>query len=160
MGVAEAETLRRVNGRLQGFRSAFDRGVYIRTFLADERLVPRRGERFWPEPDQIEDCRRRGEEVLDFLRRTPVDVVGDADHLRVPDTLEPRRSTLSVTDDEVADVAVDLVARMLDDVRALRRAQGTGRRAGRSAPGRRERPGRLGRLGPLGRLGRLVNRAR
>ena len=41
MGVVEAETLRRLNGRLSGFDAAFDRGVWIRTFLADERLVPR-----------------------------------------------------------------------------------------------------------------------
>jgi hypothetical protein len=136
MGVVEAETLRRVNGRLRGFRSAFDRGVYIRTFLADERLVPRGGERFWPEPDQVEDCRRRGEETIEFLRRTPVDVVGDLDHLRVPEVLEPRRSTLSVTDEEVADVAVDLVARMLGDVRRLRRSQRPRRRPAPAVPSR------------------------
>ena len=123
MGVAEAETLRRVNGALQGFRSAFDRGVYIRTFLADERLVPRRGERFWPEPDQVADCRRRGEEAVAHLRSAPYDVVGDLEHLRVPDELEERRLTGSVTDAEVADVAVDLVATMLGDVRTLRRKQ-------------------------------------
>lgn len=59
MGVAEAETLRRINMRLEGFNRAFDKGVYIRTFLADERLVPRKGEKFWPEPDQVADCRQR-----------------------------------------------------------------------------------------------------
>ena len=95
MGVVEAETLRRVNGRLSGFESAFDRGVYIRTFLADERLVPRGGARFWPEPDQIEECRRRGAEAIDYLRRTPINVVGDLEHLRVPEVLDsaaaPRR---------------------------------------------------------------------
>ena len=120
MGVAEAETLRRVNGRLQGFRNAFDKGVYIRTFLADERLVPRGGDRFWPEPDQVEECRRRGEQALDYLGSGPFDVDGRLEHLRVPADLEPRRSTLSVTDDEVAEVAVDLVATMLGDVRRLR----------------------------------------
>lgn len=121
MGVAEAEALRRINGRLVGFDNAFDKGVYIRSFLADERLVPRRGDRFWPEPDQVEECRRRGDAAIDYLERTAVDLVGDLEHLRVPATLEPRRSTLSVTDAEVADVAVDLVATMLGDVRALRR---------------------------------------
>lgn len=50
MGVVEAETLRRVNERVSGFDSAFDKGVYLRTFLADERLVPRGGDRFWPSP--------------------------------------------------------------------------------------------------------------
>lgn len=121
MGVAEAETLRRVNERLRGFGKAFDKGVYIRTFLADERLVPRGGDRFWPEPDQVEECRRRGDEALAHLRSAPYDVVGDLEHLRVPDELEPRRSTTSVTDAEVAEVATDLVATLLGDVRELRR---------------------------------------
>ncbi|MFC6287524.1 hypothetical protein ACFP3Q_12525 [Nocardioides sp. GCM10027113] len=120
MGVAEAETLRRVNGSLRGFNKAFDRGVYIRSYLADERLVPRRGERFWPEPDQVEDCRERGEATIAHLQSAPYDVNGRLEHLRVPAELEPRRSTTSVTDTEVADVAVDLVATMLGDVRRLR----------------------------------------
>ena len=143
MGVVEAETLRRVNGRLTGFRNALDQGVYIRTFLADQRLVPRRGERFWPEPPQIEDCRRRGERAIEHLKAAPYDVIGDLEHLRVPEELEPRRSTLSVTDDEVAAVAVDLVATMLGDVRELRRRQARGRGARRGWRGWRARVRRL-----------------
>jgi hypothetical protein len=129
MGVAEAETLRRVNGRLSGFRKAFDKGVYLRTYLADQRLVPRGGERFWPEPDQVEDCRRRGEEAVAHLGSAAYDVVGELDHLRVPEHLEERRSTTSVTDAEVAEVAVGLVATMLGDVRDL---SGRSREAGGS----------------------------
>ena len=121
MGVAEAETLRRINERLTGFGRAFDKGVYIRTFLADERLVPRNGDRFWPEPDQVEECRRRGEEAVAYLRAARFDVVGELEHLLVPEDREPRRSTLSVTEAEVAEVAVDLAATMLGDVRRLRR---------------------------------------
>ena len=124
MGVAEAETLRRVNGALTGFDNAFDKGVYLRSFLADERLVPRGGDRFWPEPEQVEDCRRRGDAAIDYLRGLPFDVVGEIEHLRVPAELEERRSTRSVSDEEVAQVAVELVATMLDDVRRLRRRLG------------------------------------
>jgi len=120
MGVVEAETLRRVNEHLGSFERAFDRGVYIRTFLADERLVPRGGERYWPEPDQIEECRRRGRLAVRFVREHGLDVRGDLSDLLVPDELEPRRSVTSVTDAEVAEVAVQLVARMLEDVRELR----------------------------------------
>lgn len=137
MGVAEAETLRRVNGRLTGFGNAFDKGVYLRTYLADERLVPRDGERFWPEPDQVADCRRRGEEAIGHLTAAPYDVVGDLEHLRVPDRLEPRRSTASVTDAEVAEVAVDLVATMLGDVRELTGQVRGGTRAGWRSRARR-----------------------
>jgi hypothetical protein len=121
MGVVEAETLRRVNTRLEGFTKGFDKGVFLRSYLADERLVPRRGERFWPEPDQIEDCRQRGRDAVSHLAAGSYDVVGNLEHLLVPEHLEERRVPASVTDTEVADVAVDLVAVMLGDVRRLRR---------------------------------------
>lgn len=121
MGVVEAELLRRVNHHLHGFSSALDRGVWIRSFLADDRLVPRGGERFWPLPDQIEDCRRRGEATLRFLREHPVDVVGDPELLRVPTVIEPRRTPDSVTDAEIAAAGAEVIAVLLEDVRAARR---------------------------------------
>jgi len=123
MGVAEAETLRRINMRLEGFNRAFDKGVYIRTFLADERLVPRKGEKFWPEPDQVADCRQRAVSAVSYLQGGGFDVSGQLEHLLVPDELEPRRLPASVTDAEVAEVAVALAATLLGDVRALRTAR-------------------------------------
>ena len=69
MGVAEAETLRRINAHLDDFNSAIDRGTYIRTFLADERLVPRKGDPFWPAPDRVEECRQRGRAAVELHRR-------------------------------------------------------------------------------------------
>ncbi|TWG95129.1 hypothetical protein L615_000500000730 [Nocardioides sp. J9] len=137
MGVVEAELLRRVNAHLDSFDKAFDRGVYIRTFLADERLVPRKGEKFWPYPDQVEECRRRSLAAIDYLREHGVDVVGDVDHLRVPDELPERRTPDSVTDAEVAAAATELVAVLLGDVRELRNAA---RRGGaEAAPGLADR---------------------
>jgi hypothetical protein len=120
MGVVEAETLRRVNEHLGGFTKAIDKGTYIRTFLGDERLVPRGGERYWPAEDQVEDCRRRGRDAVAFVREQGYDVVGELDNLLVPDRLPERRRPDSVTDAEVAQVAVELVATMLGDVRDLR----------------------------------------
>ena len=117
MGVAEAETLRRLNERLVGFDAAFDRGVWIRTFLADERLVARGGERFWPGPDQVADCRRRGDAAVELIRDRGYDVVGDLETLRVPAELPERRHPSSVTDAEVADVALDLAARLMADLK-------------------------------------------
>lgn len=126
MGVVEAELLRRVNEQLEGFDSAFDRGVYIRTFLADERLVPRGGERYWPGPDQVEECRERGDRAIRYLGRHPVDVVGDPEVLRVPAELEPRRTPDTVTDSEVATAASAVIAGLLGDVRELRKRQRPG----------------------------------
>jgi hypothetical protein len=117
MGVAEAETLRRINEHLDGFGRAFDKGVWIRTFLADERLVPRGGERFWPAEDQREDCRRRGRAAVELIRDRGYDDVGELDSLLVPDELPARRHPSSVTDAEVAEVAVSLVARLLTDLK-------------------------------------------
>lgn len=128
MGVVEAETLRRINKHLGSFSTAFDRGVWIRTYLADERLVPRRGEPFWPLPDQVEDCRARGEAALAHLAETGVDVVGDVEALRVPAEVPPRRTPDTVTDAEVAAAATELVAVLLEDVRRLRNDQAGGRR--------------------------------
>jgi hypothetical protein len=128
MGVVEAEALRRVNQHLAGadsglahrFERAFDRGVYLRSFLADERLVPRRGERFWPRQDRIEECRERGATAVAYVRERGFDVIGDLDRLLVPERLEPRRTPDTVTAEEVAEVSTWLVARMLGDVRDLR----------------------------------------
>jgi len=117
MGVVEAETLRRLNPHLRAFRGAYDRGRWIRTFLADERLVPRGGERYWPGDDQVADARERGARAVERIRAASYDVVGDVEALLVPDDLPPRRHPSSVTDAEVADVAVNLVARLMEDVR-------------------------------------------
>lgn len=138
MGVVEAEVLRRVNAHLDSFSKAFDRGVYIRTFLADERLVPRRGEPFWPYPHQVEECRERSRAAIEYVAAHGVDVVGDIAHLRVPDELPERRTPDSVTDAEVAAVATELVATLLSDVRELRGSRGPARgAAGAAAAGRR-----------------------
>lgn len=117
MGVVEAETLRRLNPHLREFRGPYDRGRWIRTFLADERLVPRDGERYWPDEDQVADARERGARAVARIRASSYDVVGDVEALLVPDELPPRRHPSSVTDAEVAEVAVSLVARLLEDVR-------------------------------------------
>ncbi|PUA81989.1 hypothetical protein [Nocardioides currus] len=138
MGVAEAETLRRINERLTGFNTGRSRGVWLRSFLADERLVPRRGEPFWPADDQVEDARRRGVRAVEKIRAAAYDVVGDVDLLLVPDELPERRHPDSVTDAEVADVALDLVATLMGDLQA----RSEGERPGPGAPA----PGRLARL--------------
>jgi hypothetical protein len=120
MGVVEAETLRRINHYLPDFNSALDRATYIRTFLADQRLVPRQGEPFWPDAARIEEIRERGRAAVDYIADHGFDVVGELDALLVPDEVPPRRVPESVTDQEVSRVAVQLVARMLHDVRDLR----------------------------------------
>lgn len=155
MGVAEAETLRRINEHLVErdlLGTALERGTIIRTLLADEHLVPRGGERYWPEPEQIEDCRRRGLKAIAMIEERGFDVIGDLADLESPEQLEARRTIGSVTDAEIAEIATDLVAQLAAEIRELRRKL----RAARlelerppepPAPTRRQRiRARLGRL--------------
>jgi hypothetical protein len=130
MGLVEAEVLLRVNPHLRGrFRSPFARSTWVRDYLAGQHLVTRDGERFWPEPDRVEECRARGRAMVEMIRGRRFDVVGDVEDLLVPDRLPDRRTPGSVTDTEVAQVAVETVASMLSDVRRLsKRARGARRR--------------------------------
>lgn len=122
MGVAEAETLRRINDHLKDadFERPFDRGVYIRTFLADERLATRAGEKYWPTAEILAECRERAVAAVAHVEAAGYDVIGEVRDLLVPDTLEPRRAVDSVTEAEVAEVATALAGRMLHDVRRIR----------------------------------------
>jgi hypothetical protein len=122
MGVAEAETLRRINDHLkdEDFERPFDRGVYIRTVLADERLATREGEKYWPTDDILAECRRRAGDAVAHVEAAGYDVIGDLGDLLVPETLEPRRAVDSVTEAEVAEVATAVAGRMLHDVRRIR----------------------------------------
>ena len=142
MGVVEAELLRRLNPRLRGFDGAYDRGRWLRRFLADERLVPRAGERFRAGDDQVDDARARGRRAVEAVRERGYDVRGDLDDLLVPDELPQRRHPSSVTDAEVADAALDVVATLLGDVRertreleAWREGRESPHSAGGGAPG-------------------------
>ncbi|MGI8644956.1 MAG: hypothetical protein ACR2JD_01335 [Nocardioides sp.] len=136
LGVVEVELLRRVNGDLKGFRSALHRGVWIRGYLAQGKLVPRKGEKFWPSPDRVQQLRERGDHAVAFLEEQGYDVVGDLADLRTPAELPERRHPDSVTDTELLDAASATTATMLADVRRLtnqkRRADA---RAGRPTRG-------------------------
>jgi hypothetical protein len=145
MGVAEAETLRRVNLHLkdEDFERPFDRGVYIRTFLADERLATRDGERYWPTDAILAECWERAAAAVAHVEAAGYDVIGDLHDLLVPDELPTRRSVDSVTEAEVAEVATALVGRMLHDVRRIRTERNELRRRleeeqARPSPGLRE----------------------
>ena len=99
--------------------------------------MPRRGEKFWPEPGQVEECRERGRQAVAYLASLPFDVSGDPADLLVPEELEERRVPATVTDAEVAEVAVALSAQMLGDVRGLRTDLARQRRRPHAGPPRR-----------------------
>jgi hypothetical protein len=121
LGVVEVELLRRINADLTGFRSAPDRGHWIRGYLAQGKLVPRRGEKFWPSPGRVEELCARGARIADEVAAAGYDVIGDVDDLRPPVDVPPRRHPDGVTDAELVTAATSVIAAMLTDVRRLTR---------------------------------------
>ncbi len=140
LGVVEVELLRRVNGDLQGFGKAVDRGVWIRGYLAQDKLVPRRGEKFWPSAGRVEELRQRGARAADFVAAQGYDVIGDADSLRTPAELPERRHPDSVTDTEMLAAATATIAEMMTDLRRVtHEAEALSRHTGRAGGAQRGR---------------------
>ena len=140
LGVVQVELLRRINSHLSDFRSAADRGVWIRGYLAEGHLVGQGGEKFGPGPELVADCRARGERAVALVRERGFDVVGDVDSLRVPADLPSLPHPDEVSDTALVEAAGGLVAAMLADVRAMKREPG---RSGpeRDTDGAGRRPG-------------------
>jgi hypothetical protein len=133
LGVVEVELLRRVNAELVDFTSAIDRGNWIRGYLAQGKLVPRRGEKFWPSPARIEELRERGDRAVDFVVSQGYDVIGDVEDLRTPKQVPERRHPDSVTDTEIAAAGAATIAAMMTDVRRLTRERRAAREAAAEA---------------------------
>ena len=123
IGLVECEVMRRIGPHLEDL-TALPRSNWVRKYLAETVLAQREGERFWPSADRVEECRERGRAAVELVSREGFDVVGDLADLEVPAELEARRTPQEVTDAEVADVSVEVVARLLRDLRrASRRAK-------------------------------------
>ncbi len=67
LGVVEAELLRKISPHLTSFTPARDRGVWIRSYLAQGKLVPREGERFQPSDERIAELRARALDSVEFF---------------------------------------------------------------------------------------------
>ncbi len=123
LGVAQIELLRRVNPLLTDFRSALDRGTWIRGYLAEQLLVRQGGERLGAGAEQIADCQRRADLALRLIERRGYHVVGDLDRLQVPEQPADRPLAEAVTDAELVEQAITLVAGLLADVRRVGRGE-------------------------------------
>jgi hypothetical protein len=121
LGVVEVELLRRVNPALSDFRSAQDRGNWIRGYLAQGKLVPRAGVRFWPSVKRVAELCARGERIADEVAAAGYHVIGDPEDLRPPHVVPERRHPDGVTDAELVDAAAEVIAAMMTDVRRLTR---------------------------------------
>ncbi|MGA8210678.1 MAG: hypothetical protein WB798_11050 [Nocardioidaceae bacterium] len=121
LGVVEVELLRRVNADLVDFGSAQDRGNWIRGYLAQGKLVPRAGDKFWPSPARVKELCERGRRIAEEVAAGGYHVVGDVADLRPPDVVPERRHPDDVTDAELLAAATAVIAEMMTDVRRLTR---------------------------------------
>ncbi|QBR91939.1 hypothetical protein [Nocardioides euryhalodurans] len=114
LGIAEIEVMRRVQGALPAEEKQLEMSRLTKGFLTRDVLHPSGpGDRFVP-PAQVHGWAvERGTLMAEQLRDRGHDVVGDLDDL-VPSAAAPRgRVPDDVTADEVADVAVAALARMV-----------------------------------------------
>lgn len=128
LGIVEVELLRRIGRDLEGFSSALDRGVWIRSYLAQGKLVPRRGESFLPSDHRVEELRRSAQESVDYLRASGFSIHGDVDQLCVPSDLPASRHPQSVTDTELLEAATSTINLLLGDLRTFRQENTAHRR--------------------------------
>ena len=124
LGVAQVELLRRVNAHLGDFRSAADRGVWIRGYLAEGHLVRQDGAKFGAGAAAVADCRERSERAVEMIRERGFHVVGDVESLLVPADLPALEHPDEVSDAALVEAATALVADMLADVRTMKRGLG------------------------------------
>lgn len=120
LGVVEAEVIRRITPLMTDFRSAGDRGNWMRGYLAAPDLMPRLGEKFRPSDARLAELEARGARAVEALHEGGYDVVGDLSLLE-PRDVRDRRQPGDVTDAEQLEVAVEVVAALMTRVRALTR---------------------------------------
>ena len=152
LGWVQAELLRRVNialrDRLPHSRAGF--GRVGKRYFAHEVLVPMGGKRPGLPPEMSTWCHEHTERIIASLEKEGYDVAGDLDDLRsAPASTE----SSAVSDSEIAVVAVEAIADLLDqrhrDLEQIDALQ--------SRP-RRRRPIRRFRRRLVRRLGRLLGR--
>ena len=117
LGAVQTELLRRLNAGIEGFSSPVDRGVWIRGYLAEQKLAVQSGERVALTDEQFDACARRSLRAIDLISSRGYAVVGDVDGLRPrPETRSGRRLD-TVSEDELMRAAGGLVGMMLTDIR-------------------------------------------
>lgn len=123
LGLVETELLRRVTPHMKKFKSAPDRGNWIRGYLAEPRVLGSGRERFRPGDDKLRELQARGERARRLLVDEGFDVVGDPGLLE-PGDVSGLRHPSDVTDAELLAVATRAIAVLMGDVRSLSRPHG------------------------------------
>jgi hypothetical protein len=111
LGVVESELLRRVNPKLADLSWPEYETRVKRAFAERELATFSRSDRLVVPPDLHEDVRRAGEDAIAFFEGAGCRVVGDLEDLRPQLSHEPSRTPEEVTEADLLDVALGLVAR-------------------------------------------------
>ena len=119
LGLVEVELLRRVAEHLGDFRSAHDRGRWIRGYLGEGDILPRSREKFRPGPEKLAELEQRGQRAQEMLRNGGYDLVGDLSLLESSD-VSGRRHPGEVSDGEMLASATVAIANLMRDVREAR----------------------------------------
>lgn len=118
LGVVQVELLRRMNHYLlDALPHAVDRGVWIRGYLAEEKLAAQESERFALPDDLLAECRARAERAVALVRERGFHVMGDPTSLLVPAHLPASRQIESVTESEMLEAAGQVIAAVMEDHR-------------------------------------------
>ncbi|WP_343994235.1 hypothetical protein [Nocardioides dubius] len=140
LGLVQVEALRKINQKLKGFSSGYDRGAWIRGYLGSAPVMPAGSERFRPAPETWAGWVERGESAVAMLRTDDYDVRGDVDALmprrEQPDVRHPDE----VSADELLEVTSEMVSTMLTDVRSRNRERHSLRERLRNAEASSMRP--------------------
>lgn len=122
MGLVESELLRRVNPRIgEEIRGVIEVPTWVRDYLGLRVLAERDGERIGLGQARHTQMRERSLTAVATLRDAGYDVVGDLDELVAPKEAPGLRQPEAVTNDELLDVALDVIAQMLSDYRQVAR---------------------------------------
>lgn len=136
LGVVQIELLRRLNPHLGPLRdTARRRGEYIRGYLAETLLAKQGGNRLAPSPSMVKECRTRASRAVSLIEKGKFDVRGAIENLEVPEHLDLHPSTAEVSEAELLEAAILLIADLADDVRLLRESG----QAARASSGSRSR---------------------
>ena len=120
LGLVEVELLRRINDKLLDFRSAPDRGRWIRGYFAQGGILPQRQERFRPGADKHAELMRRADKAVEVLTAGGYDFRGELGLLH-PQEQGDLRHPDEVSDGEMLDSATTAISRLLHDVRRISR---------------------------------------
>jgi hypothetical protein len=129
LGAEAARLLERVGPDLRAAIGADDapwteQYRWIRRYFGHELLVPLGGSRIGANAEQAAELHARSVAAANALEAAGYDIIGDLDDLRLPDPPVGSRDPSSVTDSEMLDVSVPLLADLFARVReAILRAE-------------------------------------